>query len=220
MKKLKEEVARAQSRESRLSVPHWDGTPLDDDDDDDDDDDTPQIILPSNEQEKGGEGNQAEGGKGGSMPGSAQGPGLDTLEENTLVNAKRPSTRMTDELLENDGDLMENDLLSNVQYQHSQQEDHGLLKSSAESTNHDVEDDATLESSSRSQYYNQMLVAEIHRLKKELRDMNDDIEQLTLEKFKIATEKDCTPAAMLFFSTLHDPNMVPTIQQLIIQLSR
>jgi hypothetical protein len=67
--------------------------------------------------------------------------------------------------------------------------------------------------------YNQALKTEIMRLKKRLRDVEDDVEQLTLEKFKIIMEKDCTPSAMLFFSTLHDPNVVPTLQQLVMQFT-
>ena len=86
--------------------------------------------------------------------------------------------------------------------------------------NSDVfEDDRSqMEKDASSRYYNRALVAEIHRLKKQLRDVEDDVEQLTLEKFKLLTEKDCTPSAMLFFTALHDPKMIPTLQQLIIQL--
>ena len=249
MRKLKKDVSRAQQRESRLSTPNWDGTPHGSTPINDN---TPRKNVSDKDKDKDGE--QGGGGGEGlrrvsegrlseenlHQLGQGQGPepGSGSAQEHELaasgegnemgepqpLSAKRPSTRMTDELIESEIELMESDV--------------GLVQSSVRTAppvgvrsspvghahaDHDDDDDATasatLESSARSQYYNQMLVAEIHRLKRELRDMNDDLEQLTLEKFKIATEKDCTPSAMLFFSTLHDPNMVPTIQQLVIQLN-
>ena len=246
MRKLKEEVARAQERESHITEPDWDGTPAETTPINDN---TPRKSSPTGEGEGVGEG-EGEGeesrvsrekewiqklesvseGKFSeeNLHGLGEGPGLEGglgEEKNKMGNglsAKRPSTRMTDDLV--DSDLMDNDneyhnemRQASSRGRSSNNSRNGNNNNNHNHNNDGNDDDASIDSSSR--YYNQMLVAEIQRLKKELRDVNDDVEQLTLEKFKIATEKDCTPAAMLFFSTLHDPNMVPTIQQLVLQLN-
>ena len=80
------------------------------------------------------------------------------------------------------------------------------------------DDDHGPPDSSAGRYHQRALAAENHRLKLQLRDLEDDVEQLQLEKFKLMTAKDCTPSAMLFFCALHDPNTIPTMQQLVTQL--
>ena len=68
------------------------------------------------------------------------------------------------------------------------------------------------------EFINKVLMAEIIRQRKHIRELEDDVEQLNLEKFKLMTEKDSTPGSLLFFASFHDPNMIPTTQQLILQL--
>ena len=50
-------------------------------------------------------------------------------------------------------------------------------------------------------------------------EAKDEIIQLNLEMFTRDIVKDTTPGAMLFFSALHDRNIVPNLQQLMLQMS-
>ena len=49
-------------------------------------------------------------------------------------------------------------------------------------------------------------------------EAKDEIIQLNLEMFTRDIVKDTTPGAMLFFSALHDRNIVPNLQQLMLQM--
>ena len=67
---------------------------------------------------------------------------------------------------------------------------------------------------------------EIARLKEEndiltlnLETADDDIADLEEELLEMVKERDRSPSALLFFTLLHDPSFIQTLQQLVLQLS-
>jgi hypothetical protein len=64
------------------------------------------------------------------------------------------------------------------------------------------------------------LEAEVDRLRRELRDAQEEAEETNLEVFRVMQEGDRTPAALMFFAALHDPVIVSVLQQLVLQLSK
>ena len=64
------------------------------------------------------------------------------------------------------------------------------------------------------------LEVEVERLTRELGQAEEEIDDLNLEVFRVMQEADRTPAALLFFSALHDPVLLSVLQQLVLQLTQ
>jgi len=64
------------------------------------------------------------------------------------------------------------------------------------------------------------LEIEVERLTRELGQAEEEIDDLNLEVFRVMQEADRTPAALLFFSALHDPVLLSVLQQLVLQLTQ
>eukprot|EP01038_Epipyxis_sp_PR26KG_P009642 gene9642-12981_t len=65
----------------------------------------------------------------------------------------------------------------------------------------------------------QHLIRIIENLQKELSVSDNEIKELEEELFDSMQEQSFAPAALLFFALMHDPTIIPTLQQLVIQLS-
>lgn len=67
---------------------------------------------------------------------------------------------------------------------------------------------------------NRQLREENEILRMNLETADDDIADLEEEMLEVVKEKDRAPSALLFFTLLHDPSFVQTLQQLVLQLSQ
>lgn len=63
-------------------------------------------------------------------------------------------------------------------------------------------------------YYNDEI---LQKMENALKAAHEEIEDLDAELLDIIKSKDKTPTAILFFSVLHDPNIIPNLQQLTLQ---